>query len=286
MKKIIALLFSTCAISALSSTVSIAASTEKTGLVNFNVNSPPVSTQKRQPIQAFGCNTSQDAAVSWGMENQLMALPYGKHTSTSGKEYHVSKYYLASPPIPDPTPQGQPTNIGLLTPDKFRFTGKQPAHIVNLDYSILEAVYLQTVKANFKYNPKKRDQDKIQNTKKAKKGPSCKKLGIDFVPINVVCPNFPWKNGSMGASGIGFLDNSKGKAWFFMSTQDAKGQHPLQCSVTILDDILLDHEVYFATTNGPSKTVDLTYLYESGKEMEMICHLRDEDDVPPGCQSE
>ncbi len=247
---------------------------ENIGIINFNVNDAPIKTEKQQPIQVLGCNTTKHTKIVWGDDNQLMeGLPYGPYKSDTGKEYFVSKYYLASPPVPVPVPKGTQTNIGLLTPDNFRLDGVRPAKIVNLDYSILKPMYLGKVKANFNFNFKPENDST-----------SCNSLGVKSVPINIHCPDFPWKNGALGASGIGLLDNSHDKAEIFVATLEANGSHPLKCFVTILDNIMLDHEVSFSTPKGVNKTVDLTKLYKANKSMDLVCRVREQYDIPPGCR--
>jgi hypothetical protein len=241
---------------------------ENTGIINFNVNNAPIKTVNKQPVQVLGCNTIKKKKLFWGVDNQLMKdLPYGQKTSNTGKSYFVSKYYLASPPVP----KGTTTNIGLLTPDNFRFEGTRPAKIVNLDYSILKQMSLGKVKADFSFHPKS-------------ESASCNNLGVKSVPINIHCPDFPWQNGALGASGIGVLENAPDKAEIFVAI-DPKTKSPLQCYVTILDDIILDHEVSFSTSEGKNKTVDLTMLYKTQKSMNLTCQVREKNDIPSGCRN-
>lgn len=51
----------------------------ESGIVNFNVNSPPVATKEKQNVLLFGCNNTQVSInLEWGGENQLLeTVPYG-----------------------------------------------------------------------------------------------------------------------------------------------------------------------------------------------------------------
>ena len=265
MKKIIGILITLSPL--LGSSFALAEAT-----INFNVNPAPVTPEGQQVVTLLGCdnvarNELINTNVSWGEDNQVLSgIPYESGFYDSQKEYGSTKYYLASPPIPGQVENGQTTNIGLLAPNQFTFKGERPAQVVNLDYQILRPTYLQFVKVNY---------DQAVE--------SCPEPKINLIPINTDCPNFPWHNGSLGAAGIGFLEDKDTHRRVFIPTFDAAGENPLQCAVTILDDIMLNHRVFFETTSGPKKSVSLTDAYLGHIELQLVCHEREPDDIPPGC---
>ena len=246
--------------------LTIHAEISSSAMINFNLGRSPVNNLPTQPVTLYGCNhTIVESQLFWGSENQVLAhIPYGHFKSQSGKSYVVSKYYIASPEVTDPGKQT--VYIGLITPDRVIFHGKKPARIVNLDYRILHPVYLANVPVDFNYKYH---------------GKSCADQGVTLVPINTQCDNFLWRNGALGASGIGQLSVHPASTAFLLTRK--KNKDPLQCQVTLLDDVILDHEVFFATDNGKAKTIDLTRLYNESKPMRLICIPRKPTDIPRGC---
>ncbi len=264
---------------------------EQSGYVSFNLGESPIKNPKqkksegKQEVSLYGCNTILNPTTrdknlniqmfNWNEKNQVLTdVPYGPQTSEDGKKYYVSKYYMASPPVPIPKGD-EKTNIGLVIPDYFTFNGDKPVQIVHLDYTILEPVELKYVEANFNY----KSIEGIQ---------SCAEHEVNFVPINIQCKNFPWINkkstsilkNAKGASGIGRLRNESKQNRIFIPIQDR--DVPLQCEVTILDDILLDYEVSFVEGGQEVKTISLTKYYEEKRDMELMCRPRWE--LPSGCQ--
>ena len=91
--------------------------------------------------------------------------------------------------------------------------------------------------------------------------------------------------GAKGASGIGRLRNEAGQNQVFLPSYDAEGEECLDCTITILDDILLNHEVFFVTDDGWYKTISLTDFYKKygqGKSIGLACKPRFE--LPEGCK--
>lgn len=263
MKKLLLFLaFPVCLVS------DLCAQTTTTGLVSFNTGRSPVEDSAVQKVSLFGCNNIQvNAELFWDSEGQVVGhIPYGPRES-DGKSYFLSKYYIASPPVFRHLQKARPF-IGLVIPDRFTFQGDRPAQIVNLDYRILEPTYLNPVAANFDY---------------ADDGLApCKEQGVASIPINTECPDFPWRNGALGASGIGQL-TADGSGAFVPSLK--KNEDLLQCSVTLLDDVMLDVEVFFASDNGRTKTLNLTELLRTGGSMNLLCVPRKPGDIPAGCRS-
>lgn len=251
------------------STLPIYAATQSSAVINFDLGRSPIANSTMQPVTLFGCNnTVAKTKLFWGVQNQTMThIPYGNFKSQSGKPYTISKYYIVSPEVAY-AQSDKPVYIGLVTPDRIIFHGKNPARIVNLDYRILRPVYLQNVPVNFNYQYH---------------GKSCADQGMTSIPINTHCGNFPWNNGALGASGIGLLSVHPASTAFLLMRK--KNKDPLQCRVTLLDDVVLDHEVFFATKNGKSKTINLTRLYNESKPMNLICIPRKLADTPAGCSA-
>jgi hypothetical protein len=113
---------------------------------------------------------------------------------------------------------------------------------------------------------------------------SCREQHVEAIPINTECSDFPWRNGALGASGVGQLTADGGGA--FVPSQKEKEEF-LQCSVTLLDDVVLDAEVFFALGDAGdrrTKSLNLTELLKSGGSMNLICVPRAPDDVPAGCR--
>ena len=255
----------------------VQAQEDKSGLINFNIGKPPVDNYSPQPVTLFGCNnTIFKSEISWDTPNQVIGnIPYGHRESKlkkSKKPYFISKYYVASPPS---YPVGKNKNfgyLGLVTPDHFVFQGDRPAQIVNLDYRILESTYFGNIPVDFNYP----------------KGPtSCKGRGVTSIPLNIECKNLPWKNGAKGGSGIAHLKWDKDGSSTFLPFLDKNKKHPLQCSATLLDDVMLDHEVYFSFDNIQTKTVNLANEYKrlhgTKQEIKLICVPRGPLDIPKGC---
>lgn len=249
-------------------TIRVQAQIPQSGFLNFNAGSSPVNSKSLQPVTLFGCNnTVFKTKIEWDARNQVIGdVPYGPHVSKSGKRYFVSKYYVASPPAFRSVTDKEDPYIGLVIPDRFVFRGGRPAQIVNLDYKILKPTFLQDIPVDFNYS-----KDDI---------PSCNSQKVTSIPINTVCKDFPWNIGAEGASGIGQLTNDGGTAFLpFLH----KNKDPLNCDVTLLDDVLLDHEAYFLSNRKLTKTVSLTALYEKSQMMKLVCIPRAPDDIPAGC---
>jgi hypothetical protein len=263
---------------------------EPYGYVSFSLGKSPVQPAQQQELSLFGCNTQLSTRsllnsdgksnLSWNKEDQVMQVPYG-HRKNGNKEYYVSKYFMASPPvmqIMDAAPNKKDTlaNIGLVVPDRFTLFGEKPVQRVYLDYNILEKVYLNYVKVSYDY-------------KASPKDTTCRDLGVDLVPLNIQCVDFPWDStkaikGAKGASGIGRLRINSSEKVFLLSRQ--KGEDFLNCGITILDDILLNHEVSFSHADGSeSKSLNLTDFYENSDHkgvIQLSCKSR--TSLPSACK--
>lgn len=245
------------------------------GIINFDVGRSPGDNDLPQPVTLFGCNnTIFRALVNWEMPNQVFGdVTYGASVSKSGKKYFVAKYYIASPPAYLGSKYQGEVYLGLVTPDRFVFQGRRPAQIVNMDYQILKPISLKEVNVDFNYS--------------GQGEPSCLSRNVTSIPINTACKDLPWKAGAEGASGIGHLKLLNDSAQVFLPILNADTEQPAQCDVTLLDDVMLDHEVYFVSdgnkTNSRSKTVSLTKHYLERRDLKLICMPRKPSDIPAGC---
>lgn len=253
--------------------------------VNFNLGASPVPDPGTQEVTLFGCNTIvRKEKLVWDEKNQILEdVPYGFQEAEDGRIYYVSKYYMASPPVIQQTEtkaqkKDSTVHIGLVLPDRFTFFGEKPVQITHLDYTILEPVYLNFVNVDYHYD------DGIN--------PTCGELGVNLVPLNIQCDDFRWLNknatagirDAQGASGIARIYNKPQQHQVFLPSYRKEGDF-LDCGLTILDDILLDHEVFFATEQGLVKSIDFTEFYEDSpvlnKDIKLACRVRE---IPPaGC---
>ena len=254
--------------------------------VNFNVRPSPISNPTPHEVSLYGCNTEITTTATigdlqWNQDNQVLpGVPYGPQKD-GGKNYFVSKYYMASTPVfnAPPSDTDVPVIIGLVIPDQFTFSGNRPVQIVNLNYSILEEVYLSYSNVDYYYSDGQE--------------PSCADLGVDLIPLNLSCDDFGWSNtellpGAQGASGIAFIRNDTVKHLnrIFLPSNEL-GKEYLNCEVSILDDIMLHHEIFFETEEGRTKSLDLTAFYTTHPKTEQIklyCKARAIEDIPAGCQ--
>lgn len=262
--------------------------------VNFNLGESPVANPKRQEVSFYGCNTevsTRDVSwnnqknLEWNAKNQVMSgLPYGPQ-KRDGKDYYVSKYYMASPPAFDVFNEGGTVAdsvaiIGLVIPDQFTFFGERPVQQVYLDYKILEPVYLNFINVDYQYVD-------------AEGRLSAHDLGVDLVPLNIQCKDFRWLNqgdtyeirNARGASGIARLRNNAQDSKVFLPSYKPNGEDCLECEITILDDILIDHEVFFVHKGNLVKKLNLTEfykLYGNTKSIPLFSLPRIE--LPEGCK--
>lgn len=275
---------------------------QQNGIINFNVGSSPGDNGLRQQVTLYGCNNTKiETDVGWNTQNQVYGnVKYGYRYSKakngkSKKTYFIGKYYVASPPVFLTSNKSGPLYLGLATPDRFVLAGAKPAQIVNLDYEILEQIDIQGIPADFKYQPGDL--------------PSCYAQKVTAVPINTSCSDLRWRNGAVGASGIGHMSDASGvnakvvgagvkqpakqSETAFLPLRKSDGE-PYQCNVDLLDDVVLSHEIYFMTGQGRSKTLNLTAVYEemrknraSSKEdkpIKLVCVPRENNHIPKGCR--
>lgn len=246
---------------------------EGAGVINFNVDEYPIALLEgqapKQEVTLLACNTKKKIEVSWNELEQVFNVPYGKVAPRLEDGYFVSKYYLASPPVFD---QNKNAILGQLIPDRFTFNGyddeQKPNESIRVTYSVLPPVSLGQINTDFTYR-----QVGVEE--------SCEDQGVKVVPINIECENFPRIDGKYGASGVGFLENTKPYNTIFIPKYGDAMSNALNCTATILDDIILKHDVTFS---NKTRTVNMTALYYNNQPMAFVCKQRKPNDLPKGCQ--
>lgn len=270
---------------------------EATGYVNFNMGTSTFKHNTLQTLSLIGCNTNltvksnfwkgKTQGLLWETDNQVIpGIPVGHQKDTAtGKSFYVSKYYIASPPVVkavkkhtsfanDPKAQ---FDIGIVTPDAFTYHGEKPVQAVYMNYDILKPMHVEYFKVNY--------------------DPSFEALGVNFVPFNVKCDDFPWldQNGitnATGASGIGSVSKTDAQGGFFLpyyfkTPTDNQSKTILDCEVTLLNDVLFHYEVFFVV-NGvkqESPTLNLRDYYNTygtTNGITLCCEYREE--LPCGCK--
>lgn len=266
------------------------------GYVSYSLGKAPKNNEhNRQELSLYGCNQevttkttfwNDSINLQWNTPNQLLqGVPFGwQKEGSNDTAYYISKYYQASPPV---FPKGfdgtQAVTIGLVIPDRFTFFGEAPVQKVFLDYEILEPVYLNMLHVNYDFVNKE--------------GNTCGGLGANLIPLNIECKDFRWNDlngikGAKGASGIARIKNDSVKnRQVFLPSYQPKGEECLDCTLTILDDIMLHHDVLFIVDGKPTKTINMTDFYKAHvykkqkgdtSKIDLSCTLR--TTPPPGCQ--
>jgi len=220
----------------------------------------------------------------WKTNNQVYKnIPYGHQIDEKTKKpYHVSKYYIASPPVFTEDKKDKANtlyDIGIVTPDEFTFKGDKPVQQLYLDYDILKSMKIKYLSVTF---------DK-----------SFDELGISLVPINIECKDFPWLDkksykDAKGASGIGYLDKNgantpKELILPYYKKDGEKNNTYLNCEVTILNDILFHHEIFFMVNGKKQQTINLKDFYEQNKNnsnAKIVLHCEYKEELPCGCTEE
>ncbi|MDY8135008.1 hypothetical protein [Aquimarina sp. 2201CG5-10] len=270
-----------------------------TGYINFNVGSSEIQPQKEyssQGVTLFGCNTiisnnstenwsEAPNGLQWNTKNQVFAnLPYGYQIDKkTNAPYYVSKYYIASPPVFLRNKEGKPTpntqyDIGIVTPDEFVFKGDKPVQSVYLDYDILKLVKIKYIPVVF--------------------DASFDLWKVDVVPFKVECKDFPWLdkevyNDAQGASGIGSLNRKIPPLtrlflpYYEDEVTPNQSKQFLDCEVTILNDILFHHEIYFKVNGEKRYSINLKDFYnkhKNDKKMEITLYCDYRNELPCGCK--
>ena len=238
--------------------------------VNYNLGKSPAAKPTRQSVTLVGCNTRVTTEetywngaknLEWETKNQVLGdIPFGWQQNGEDTPYYVSKYYQISPPVfpPHYNPETEPVTIGLVIPDEFTFFGNAPVQQTYLDYEILKPVYLNFSTVDYEYP------NETFGT--------CAAQQVNEIPLNIECKDFKWRNraetsgivDAQGASGIARIKNdSSANRRIFLPSHLPKGEECLDCTVTILDDIMLNTEVFFVVDGKESKTINLTDFYKA-----------------------
>ena len=278
----------------------------------FNLGDNTFNNYKNQTVMLFGCNTALTNASSdwyaqpdfqWNTYDQVLSgVPFGPQNMTLKEgsiNYHVNKYYVASPPVlPKKNSKwGKKFDIGLVIPDQFTFDGAAPVQEVYLDYTVLVPQLTFEI-------PLKLDSTVVKSS-------------IKHIPFKVESSNFPWydgprvKNGK-GASGIGFFQPGKGKdvfnsnKFFLPYAKNNDKDNILKTEVTLLNDIMLLYEFKFLVPDPKNNmkykevtTINLTKYFKSIEQyfdkendsitnekamVKLIAKKRAKGDIPCGCK--
>ena len=266
------------------------------GYVNFNLRKSTLKPEQTHGVTLLGCNTiitnldsaywsSAPNGLQWNIKNQVFTnIPYGHQFDTKTKKpYYLAKYYIASPPVYNRDKNGKPTpntsyDIGIVTPDEFVFKGEKPVQQVYMDYDILALTKIDYIQVVF---------DKSFDTTK-----------VTVIPFKVESKDFSWLdnkryNNAKGASGVGYLDrnNPPLTKLFLPYYADEKSTHAaksfLDFEVTILNDIILHHKVYFIIDNEKRETINLKDYYNTYKDknnvtIQLYCEYQKE--LSCGCK--
>jgi hypothetical protein len=259
---------------------------KKPGYVSFTLGGTTLPNNDAHTITLFGCNTAliKDSAnwhgpktFQWRKSNQVLSgVPFGVQTDTANnQDFYINKYYVASPPvfgkIKEDGKDSTLYDIGLVVPDQFIFDGESPVQNIFLDYNILEPSFIHYIPIDF--------------------DASIDSLGVGYIPFKVECSNYPWidtdriKDGK-GASGIGSLKQHTHSTQLFLPYLEEDGVETiLNCDVTLLNDIMLYHEIKFIIDGTPQSQVDLkNYHKKYGKKPILIkAFRRPKDSIPSGC---
>lgn len=257
------------------------------GWVNFTGMAPQAYEKQQQPLTVFACNnTAVSLDMQWGTDN-IREVPFGLEFA-GDQPYFISKYYIASPPLPNQFVSGTPLILGVLSQDHFRLDGGPEMAEVFMDYRLLKPVQLGFLPVSY------------QSSERGEA--SCLDLGINQIPINIRCPEFEYtaygqkitgQKKGLG-KGIGQLARVKTKTGELKDhgqlfiPLDVASQKPLKdCTVEIVNDIMFAHQVFFGKASDHQSIINLTQAYErhqhSGESVGLYCRPRPVDQPAAGC---
>jgi hypothetical protein len=254
--------------------------------VNVTGTAPAEFQEDKQPLTVFTCGGQAfEHHMRWQEDNPI-ELPFGWQGEGEGR-YFISQYYIASPPLPNQFVADTPLILGVLSEDHFVVNDPARVVTVDMDYRLLEPVKLGFMPVAYGGFG---EQD------------SCVDLQVNHVPINIRCPEFtytPYGRAKTGASkglgkGIGMLSRKPLDGGLSDEGQLFIPLHPESevalegCTVEVVNDILLHHQVSFVTAHGPRQTLDLSQAYRdfqrSGQPVGLWCRARPADQPAAGCQ--
>ena len=257
------------------------ANADESATVIFTGKAPEEYEKCVQPLTMYACNNTQiNLSMKWTEANSK-TIPYGPQ-SKDGKDFFISKYYIASPPLPNSFSPGKPLILGVLYDDHFSLSESDTSRPdmkkrVFMDYTRLKPIKLGFIPVNYSVRENESENCIEQ---------------INTIAINIHCPSFKLTKGGTGpGQGIGELSrmcpqHNKGQLFIPL---DNKTMKPLEgCTVEIINDIRPEHLVYFGTADNHHEKLDLTQAYKNykrnGKQVELYCRARRKDEPASGCE--
>lgn len=257
--------------------------------VNFTGGAPNQYVDNKQPLSMYACNnTSIKHHIEWGKNNPTN-IPFGRQVK-DGQRFFISKYYIASPPLPNKFVAKEPLILGVLSEDHFTLHENKQRVEVYMDYELLEPIQLAFIPVDY--------------NRQAQDAPSCIAQNIDKIPINIRCPEFKYTRQGEQATGqshglgkgIGQLARVMNKTTGQLTTEgklfiplDLTTKEALNnCTVEIVNDIILEHQVFFGTPDDHWQKIDLTQAYEvhqlTKEPVSLYCRARPANEPAAGCQ--
>jgi len=248
--------------------------------VTFTGEAPKKYEKDKQPITLYACNNTQiEHSMQWKKKNKKI-IPYG-HQSKNGKDFFISKYYVASPPLPNSFLPDIPLTLGVLSEDHFELTEQDKEAEIFMNYKLLKPVKLGFLPVNYSSG-----ENEIA---------TCIDQNVDTIPINIHCPSFKYIKGDKKGLGKGIAQLARVKkegrltanGQLFIPLDIETNKALKNCTVEIVNDIILEHQVYFGTAEKYHEKIDLTKAYEAykshHKEVSLYCKVRPKNEPASGC---
>jgi len=249
--------------------------------VNLTGAAPSEYENKKQPLTIYACdNTEIHTEMKW-KERNIRKIPFGWHRK-GDKDFFISKYYIASPPLPNSFSAGQPLTLGVLSVDHFSINKHDERVDVFMDYKRLKPIELGYLTVDYSAN--------------SHDSKSCIDKNINVIPINIRCPSFRYTKGNKTGLGKGIAQLSRNvvngrlshHGQLFIPLEIETKQALKGCTVEVLNDIILDHQIYFDTSDGPKTKINLTKAYHAYKDknraVNLFCRSREKNQPPSGCR--
>ena len=265
----------------------------KTARVSFTGEAPKIYQDHKQPLTMYACNdTTISHSIEWG-KNNPKTIPFGPQNK--GDEiFFISKYYIASPPLPNQFVADAPLILGVLSEDHFTLNNANQKVDIFMDYQLLKAIQLGFIPVNYASNEAMMSGEANLSY--------CMKEQINKIPINIRCPEFNYteygKKTTGKANGLGKgiaqlarVKNKVGglttKGQLFIPLDVQTKEVLKECTVEILNDIILEHQIYFGTAEKYHEKIDLTQAYQtykySGEPVSLYCKARPNNEPAEGC---